>query len=204
MKDQWYGDARDLVKWGILTEIAQRFNAVRILQVLYLRETAWKKLEVDGEPVALPRAVVDHFRNVRNIGTLKGPAEVEVFDRPFADRTEYLSELVERIRAGFGGTAIIFLDPDTGLEPTRPGPEHVLNSELATIWREVAVGDVLVFYQHQTNKNGLPWIALKQAQFERALGVSSGTAKLARAPEIAQDVVFFFCQKSPISSKTAG
>jgi hypothetical protein len=67
---------------------------------------------------------------------------------------------------------------------------------LAELWTELKVGDVLVFYQHQTNRNGQPWIAPKKEQFERALGLSIGAAKLARSERVARDVVFFYAQKA--------
>jgi hypothetical protein len=53
----------------------------------------------------------------------------------------------------------------------------------------------MVFYQHQTNRNGTPWIEPKKKQFERALGVQQGSAKLACALGIARDVAFFFLIK---------
>ncbi|MBE3087969.1 MAG: hypothetical protein IMZ71_02475, partial [Chloroflexi bacterium] len=74
--------------------------------------------------------------------------------------------------------------------------DHVLDSELSVLWAELAAGDVLVFYQHQTNRNGQAWIPSKKAQFERALGLPAGSAGLARAEEIARDVVFFYAKKA--------
>jgi len=53
----------------------------------------------------------------------------------------------------------------------------------------------MVFYQHQTNRNDTPWIEPKKTQFERALGVREGSAKLACALGIARDVVLFFMIK---------
>jgi hypothetical protein len=37
MRDKWYVDNRDLVKWGILLRLAERYAAKHILQVLYYR-----------------------------------------------------------------------------------------------------------------------------------------------------------------------
>ena len=54
---------------------------------------------------------------------------------------------------------------------------------------------MLVFYQHKVNRNAAPWIEPKKAQFEKALGLKAGGAKLAGAPGIASDVVFFYIQK---------
>jgi hypothetical protein len=67
---------------------------------------------------------------------------------------------------------------------------------LATLWTELIAGDVLVFYQHQTNRNGQPWIAAKKEQFERAIGQPIGSAKQARSEKIARDVVFFYAEKT--------
>jgi len=91
---------------------------------------------------------------------------------------------------------IVFLDPDTGLEARVPRLEHVLDSELAALWKELQAGDLLTFYQHQTNRNGQPWVGPKKAQFERAIGIPAGAAKLAQAERIARDVVFFYAQKA--------
>ena len=104
--------------------------------------------------------------------------------------------MLERIRLREHVPGIVFLDPDTGLQPRVAGPEHVLESELAEIWHALLPGDVMVFYQHQTNRKGTPWIEPKKAQFERVLGVRQGSAKLARAAGIARDVAFFFIEKN--------
>jgi hypothetical protein len=51
MKDQWYADNRDLVKWGVLLELCRQFHAIRILQVLCYRPSDWqeKNLKIDGK-----------------------------------------------------------------------------------------------------------------------------------------------------------
>jgi len=81
-----------------------------------------------------------------------------VFDRPFEDRVSYTKLVCERIAKHAGQPQLVFLDPDTGLAPAKPSLEHVLESEVAQIWRELSPGDVLAFYQHQTNRNGRPWL----------------------------------------------
>lgn len=195
MRDQWYADNRDLVKWGVLLTLADRFHAKHILQVLYYRATEWAPLEINGENVKLPKAVVQHFRRVGAISTIQASVPVEVVLDTFTDRVEYHDVVINRLRSRERFPGIVFLDPDTGLEPGAAGLEHVLEAELAKLWHELQYGDVLVFYQHQTNRNGAPWIEKKKGQFERALGVPTGDAKIARAEKIARDVVFFYVQK---------
>jgi len=195
MKDEWYGDNRDLVKWGALLELARRFDASCIMQVLYRRPSEWGQLEIDGERVQLPVAVLQHFRNPANISAIQAGTQIAVVTDPFENREKYLQTVLKRLKGDGGKPRIVFLDPDTGLESRKPGPAHVLESELAAIWREMDPDDVLVLYQHQTNRNGTPWIASKKAQFETALGLKPGGAKLVSAPNIARDVALFFVRK---------
>ena len=196
MRDKWYADNRDLVKWGVLLTLAERHAATHILQVLYYRPTEWAYLEVDGEDVPVPAAVIRHFRRTSAVLAINAPVPIEVVADTFENREEYHRVVVDCIRRRSTTPGIVFLDPDTGLASRTPTLDHVLESELSTLWAELKAGDVLVFYQHQTNRNGQPWIPEKKEQFERAIGLPAGTAKLARAEKIAQDVVFFYARKA--------
>jgi hypothetical protein len=196
MRNQWYADNRDLVKWSVLVRLAERYAAQHILQVLYYRPTDWAQLDLDGQQVALPESVVRHFRQASAVSTIDAPAPIEVVTDTFADRGEYHRIVLDRIRSRIRSPGIVFLDPDTGLEPRAPSLEHVLNSELTELWKELQAGDLLVFYQHQTNRNGQPWVGPKREQFELALGIPAGAAKVAWAEKIARDVAFFYAQKS--------
>jgi len=194
MKDLWYGDMRDLVKWGVLLHLAGEFGAGRILQVPYLRESTWGGLELDGQQIPIPDAVIRHFRNVRNITTLADDPRIELITAHFDDRGRYTRLIMDSIAdRPVGESCIVFLDPDTGLQPTRPKLEHVLETELRDIWEAMQPGDVLVFYQNQTNRSGEPWIEAKRKQFEDALGLVRGAAKVAQGRSIARDVAFFYC-----------
>ena len=202
MKDIWYADNRDLVKWGVLLQLADHYQAVRILQVAYHRPNPWQPLEIDGREYSMPPAVIRHFRCLQDISRLSGagprPASgravaIEILDSPFVNRAEYLTEILAAVDASSGPPCIVFLDPDTGLESSKPGLEHVLGSELAGIWDHMRPGDVLVLYQHQ-NRSVSPWVPSKRVQFERGIGIADGTAKIARG-KAAPDVVFFFVQK---------
>ena len=60
---------------------------------------------------------------------------------------------------------------------------------------KILLNDILVFYQHRTNRNGQEWIDPKRIQFEDALGLPHGNAKIAHGAKIANDVVFFYSRK---------
>jgi hypothetical protein len=204
MQNRWYGDNRDLVKWGTLLELACVYQVKQILQVLYLRRNTWDhnefpQIEVGGEKVDIAKEIIQHFRDVNLIRNLKYRVPVEVLDSVFQDRQSYLQQVVDAIKGRVNTPSIIFLDPDTGLQPqtARPDFTHVLNEELASIWRSLTANDVLVFYQHKTGMNKRPWIEPKLMQFVNALGIDGAEAKYAHAPTFntANDVAFFYAKK---------
>jgi hypothetical protein len=155
-------------------------------------------------------AVVSHFpRDLKDILRLKSAhVEIEVFGDPVTGSGTYTQLVLKMIGEPSpkpGLPRIIFLDPDTGLEPekSRPKLEHVRKSDLGKIWRAMLERDVLVFYQHRTDvfqhNNDIAWIEPKRKQFESALGLSCGVAKMARG-KAAKDVAFFFAQKLDANS----
>lgn len=198
MRDEYYGDNSDLIKWGVLLHVAHEFGLQQIIQIAYLRDTKWDPIEIDGKEYPLPEPVIDHFRSVRKIVNLPGDPVIQVLDSAFEDRNAYLQEVLSSIGACLDANCLLFLDPDTGLEPPRskPGWEHVLDSEIRSIWNALRADDVLVCYQHRTNRNSKPWINPKRVQLAKAIAVSIDAVKVAKAPGIASDVVFFFCRKN--------
>ncbi len=42
MQDIWYSDNRDLIKWGTLFNLAEKFEASQILHVAYFRPGAFE------------------------------------------------------------------------------------------------------------------------------------------------------------------
>jgi hypothetical protein len=195
MRDRFYSDNCDLVKWAILHRLAEIFEAQRILQFAYYRRSEFANVIIDGEEYSIPQEVLSHFRDLRTVGSLKSDIRITVFDALFEDREHYLKAAEAFLLKFRKERCVVFLDPDTGLEPQSPSLDHVLESEAKTIWETTKSGDVYVFYQHQTNLAGKPWIEPKRRQLERALNLPEHSIKIARGPQIARDVVFFYKQK---------
>jgi len=195
MKDIWYGDNRDLIKWSVLLHLARKYQAKKILQIAFYRKSDFKSFEIDGVNHSLPEEIINHFRRIKNIETLKLEIQVHVFDTVLDDRKVYLSESLKFIKRFQDSNAVVFLDPDTGLEPKRPGLQHVLELEAKTIYDNLTRGDVFVFYQHQTNRSGKPWIEPKREQLARALNRELTNLKIAYGQLVARDVAFYYCTK---------
>jgi hypothetical protein len=204
MRDRWYADNRDLIKWGVLLRLAESFDAPRILQLAFYRPSKFDQLVIDGKEHNIPKEVIAHFRNLRTIGSISSKVRVTVFDPVFKDRRTYRQAVLALLDAFWQERCIVFLDPDTGLEPQKnPNLDHVLNDEAKEIWNKMKNGDVFVFYQHKTNRTGQPWIEPKRRQLAKALQVQRNAIKIAHAPAIANDVVFFFIQKAHGMQRTA-
>lgn len=212
MKDKWYGDNRDLVKWGILLELVKQYRASRIVQIAYYRPEGVQQeieIEIDGRRCTMDDAVIRHFpRSLLDIARLESTSvQIEVFNSPLLNSGAYTKGVVDALAAvpaSPGSTCIVFLDPDTGLEPkkSKPGLQHVCKSDLGQIWNAMRGNDLLVFYQHKTDifqhKDDREWIEPKQRLFESALNLPRGAAKMARS-QAATDVVFFFVQKTALT-----
>ncbi len=196
MQDRWYADNRDLVKWGVLLRLAEAFEVSRILQLAFYRPSAFGQIVIDGQAQELPAEAIAHFRDLRTIGGIRSRVSVTVFDPVFEDRYVYLKAVLDLLLVFARERCIVFLDPDKGLEPQKPGLEHVRDAEAREIWDGMKKDDVFVFYQHQTNRSGQPWVEPKRDQLANALGVQGAAIRVAHSPEIANDVVFFFTQRA--------
>jgi hypothetical protein len=195
MRNKWYGNNRDLVKWSVLMHLAKINSANRILQIAYFRGDDFERVEIDGEEMDIPVEVKAHFRDIRKIHGLSSPMKISIFDAVIANRKRYVDEAKKFISSFKDDRCVVFLDPDTGLEPAKPSLNHVLNKEAKDFWDTLKLSDVLAFYQHQTNRNGEPWEEAKRVQFEKAIGVPKGAVKIGHGKRLAGDVVVFYAQK---------
>ena len=195
MKDIWFGDKRDLIKWSVLLHLADRINADRIVQIAYYRPGDFEEIDIDGERIEIRREVKSHFRDIRSIMRIGSSVKITVFDRPFEERRSYLEAAIEFIRKYSKERCVIFLDPDTGLQSKKPDFKHVLENEVRLIWGTLKENEIFAFYQHQTNRSGEPWVEQKREQLARALGVDMSSVKVASAKGVISDVVLFYCQK---------
>ena len=202
MKDRWYGDNRDLVKWTVLLAIARKYKITSILQVLYYSPTDWGHIELDGEEVPVPTELLTHFRDVNSICNLACELRIETFKEPFTNdstaRQNYTESLIQVIRNHKVDPVIVFLDPDTGLEPESGtlNSSHVSKTEVGLVWNALKSGDIALFYQHQDNRAGREWIERKRTQFANAIKIDIALVKKAHASSIASDVAFYFIQKA--------
>ena len=200
MRDQWYGDNRDLVKWSALVYLARREAVSAILHVaMYRPGSAPAPLATAHGKVDPPAEVFRHFRDlddIQRLGVATGLA-IEVVKEPFTDRIAYFGRVCERVRAPRGGSLLVLLDPDVGLAPEIHGPEHVTSTEVAAVFAALRSGDLLVCYQHARRQKD--WRGRARRAFANAPGMPSFEVEVLQS-EVARDVLLLAVKKKNVSS----
>jgi hypothetical protein len=199
MRPEWYADKKDLVKWSVLITLAKKNNIKRVVYAVYLRESNWLPIQIDEKKSDLPREVLTHFRDIADIKRIENKdLNITIVDAPFKhkDRDEYtanLKRVIERINENI----ILFLDPDTGLEPpkSRATEEHIKKEELNDIWASLKKDSFVVLYQHAPQYKRSEWIPIKKQEFTDCLKISETDASVGSSFDIANNVIFLIAKK---------
>ena len=205
MRDLWYGDKRDVVKWGTVIALARKRKIPVVLQVaLYRPDQPNYHLIVDGTSEPLPVEVIRHFRDIDHIQQLavNVKLKIDIHKDPFQwcaefhtredFRKAYFNGVSNKIKQ-YGEPAIVFLDPDTGIAPESYGYEHVTRQEIQKVLRAMKHGDVLLFYQHAQIGNR-DWLNSTKVKFGQAVGMGVPVDTIT-CNEIANDVAFFAVER---------
>ena len=194
MRDRWYADKRDIVKWGGIIHLLndKRLWIKKVIQIAYYREDKWPDFNFKENKIKIPEKVLKHFRDIKLIKSLD--SRIEVFDQIFEHKTrqQYTDDLCKRL-SKMQNTKIVFLDPDTGLKPQGCKAAHVKCKEVAQIFDSLKPNDFLVFYQHRFRDS--KWYESRRTQFKDACGVAEERIGTWSANDIANDVIFFFVKK---------
>lgn len=194
MRGLWYGDRRDRVKWGALVYLAQSHAIDRIIQVAYYRNDPDHVLVTPDGEVPLPLPVWQHFSDLQDIRRLAEATkiEVDVVCEPFDPlrRREYISAAAARIIAS-RAPKIVFLDPDTGIEPGQLKPEHAAKADLEAVWSALSAKDVLAVYQHRdhTSKGFTGQVETL------TMACGNSPVQCITGPGMAADVAMLWCEK---------
>jgi hypothetical protein len=194
MRDTWYGDDRDLVKWGTLAHIAQRESLDLIVQVPYLRCGERPRLQTGKGEIQIQSPIWEFFRNVsavKRLGESLGREVIVVLD-PFdpRKREDYHQAVCERL-GKLSESKVVLLDPDTGLAPKKAKAEHVTCEDVQAVWRVLGYGDWLVLYQHASRVKD--WQKVGRLRFAAACGADD--CEMFTAPDTTKDVAFLACPK---------
>jgi len=178
MKNQYFGDIRDLFKYDLIQNIVTQSEILE--RCIWVPMLTANDASSDGERRTRPKAGWDNLelnafigsytegRNERNIAHLRtvrffrepgflvfsvqnsGHLPLPDFDQ--SSRQSYFRKL----NRALGPNSLVFLDPDTGIEPRSGSSErHILLAEIAGLCSSMDAGSVLMVYQHHDRKQRL-------------------------------------------------
>jgi hypothetical protein len=192
VRKQWFGDSRDYVKWSCLRKEATNEHAV--IYGVMLRPDSFEDENLD-------KAVVEFFDQQKDFGALGKlfPKGFKIFERIYQgrDAKEYFHDLQLLIaETKSEGNVLVFLDPDTGIEPRgKPGNEHLRIEDIRSVCELLSSGDKLVIYQHASRASN--WVDKFSSRLEEvAARTSSKLREPFHARGVAKDVCFFTLIKS--------
>ncbi len=92
--------------------------------------------------------------------------------------------------ANFPKKSLVFLDPDIGLEESKPSQRHLLFAEVKMIYDHLDAGSVMMIYQHFPRKVHEDYIQQRCSQLSELTGSSLLTIT-------DNEIIFFLCAKNP-------
>lgn len=195
MRNEFYGDPKDLWKWSVVLNEADRGKDRHVLYVAMRRPDH----ALECNPKIRPD-VIDFFRGegvlrpgkeVSRIGMLSPRIQLVVDDYEPARRDVYFASITHVLESRPRGRSyVLFLDPDTGVSE-KHGPKHVSTDQLTLLWRSMQIGDTLVIYQHHAREEKSTWLIKKRGLIARALQTKPSGVAVEECP----GVCFFLIDK---------
>ena len=187
MRKQWVGDSRDYVKWSCVYRVAGQQSIVLYVPMLRPDIFAGENLE----PAV--QVFFDELKSF-NIFSRLFPGRFHSIEAEYtkSDSDEYFEDVLRRlIELQKQNPVVVFVDPDTGLEPISGSKdEHLQIRHFRKLASALCSGDRIILYQHASRDAG--W---RERQHQRLLGISDPNAYQVSEPyyepETAKDVCFF-------------
>jgi hypothetical protein len=170
MKDQYFPDGRDYLKYHVLEELVRGIPVIRRLTILWMLtapdNSGEGRIDFDDNPelpeltaflrrqVALGnrriRSMREYFRE-RAIAYTAWHDEPPYFTR--STRGDYFKDVPGRSLE----RAVVFVDPDIGLTRGTPDNKHISLQEFQALYERLPARSILVLYQHRQREKSFWW-----------------------------------------------
>ena len=189
MKNQYFGDKRDLLKYSLLEALVQGVPSLNQLTCIWLLTPPssnndgnqhFRQREGDSNlALFLGHCIATDRRDVRELATYMagrawkyssvGDGASQYFTA--MSRTDYFRSIPDSVLRH----AVVFFDPDNGLEPTRSAtPAHLKYAELRSVFHRMDGGSIAMVYQHLPRRRAESFWPLTALKVRAALDCSVG------------------------------
>lgn len=169
MKNQYFGDKRDLFKYDLITKIVEGINSIKYFTFIPMltdndgKSDGNKRNLENSAAGAKNKCLVDFlnkykncdknlrdFRKIRQYFELK-KIDIKIYEennnRKYFDhkgRADYFKKIDDFLLPN----SLIFVDPDNGLQIEKSNKKHLLYSEVNEIYKRMDENSILMIYQH--------------------------------------------------------
>jgi hypothetical protein len=203
MRDQFYGDRKDVLKWTLALQAATEEK--NILYVVMYRPNKGSHGK-DFRPVGGGTPDVVRFfdserekfrsgaRRVMEVHAL-APGRIDLICETYEhrDRRDYFEGVRSRLaERNVDKNFLILFDPDNGIAGASAKSTHVCPEQITAVWSAMRSGDVLLVYQHQFRDR--EWRSKRHSVLASAIQLPEERVKDHCAPDV-KDVCFFEVSK---------
>lgn len=167
MKNQYFGDNKDLFTYDLIWQIMQaglveHFTFIPLLTgnddkrhgEKYNRDKAKAGTENKELMGFLDECLRDGKRDIKHLESFFAQKGIKM---TIYQESEYFSgknrrEYFERIGNGLLSKSLVFVDPDVGLEVQKSGEEHILYDEVRNLYQRMDESSILMIYQYLPRK----------------------------------------------------
>ena len=172
MRNEFYGDRKDLWKWTVVLNEAGESRQILYLAMYRPDQKVKRTSGIRPDVIEFFHAEHKALNAGKECSRIKGlssrivpflalyePGQMDAFLAPVKQALE------SRIKPS---SYVVFLDPDTGIRE-KSGPEHVCPRLLASVWKSMVSGDTLLIYQHYARKKVDSWLSEKAELIAKAI-----------------------------------
>lgn len=212
MNRQFFGDTRDLFKYDLVRHVMKAlpvFDSFTFIPMLTEEEAGKKKGAAKdfekatklGKAGSQNKDLISHMERLQEIDddleyfqTIGAYFKKEniILDilHPHPFTHEARNQYFDNILTHFPKRSLLFLDPDIGLEETKPSKKHLLFDEVEKIFEKLDLQSVLMIYQHFPRKKHEEYVRQRCTEMYQLTGTHAITIT-------DNEIVFFFLVKNP-------
>ena len=213
MNRKHFGDLRDLFKFDLVRHIMKSMPGLTSFTFIPMLTEINEKTESDSAPKKdLGKAVKAGKAGSQNSNLLQQVSRLQEIDsdleyvqtlhgyfknenivmdilHPHTFTHKEREQYFRSVFANFPKKSLVFLDPDIGLEESKPNQRHLLFDEVKMIYDHLDAGSILMIYQHFPRKVHEDYIRQRCSQLSELFGSSPLTIT-------DNEIIFFLCTKS--------
>ena len=219
MKNQYFGDYRDLFKYDLVQEVMENLRKIKRFSFIPMltefkecndgNKRDYNPEKIEKRPGSGNRDLVGYLReyndrvrdqknrDLRHIGDYFKARNIktEIFEPGESGQDKYFvnknrSSYFQAIPDIYLESALVFVDPDNGLEVNNSSKKHILYPEVSSLYERMSDDSLLMIYQHFPRQKHEEYINRRKEDLRQRIGSKSEPLWISD-----NEIIFFFLSK---------